>query len=114
MMAAFNVTALADFGYNETTRYMDPMEDRWRAKKMEDGDYENRTGPFSEESIRAMVEEYTTANPYSDVNEVEKALDDYWRVAQSSIAEKREGNSEASSQSSDTMGQLPRYQRMVV
>ncbi|THY88740.1 oxidase cueO precursor [Aureobasidium pullulans] len=31
MMAAFNVTVLADLGYNDTTRFLDPMEPRYRA-----------------------------------------------------------------------------------
>ena len=31
MLAAFNVTALQDFGYPETTRFIDPMESRYRA-----------------------------------------------------------------------------------
>lgn len=107
MMAAFNVTALSDFGYNETTRYMDPMEDRWRAQKFDDDELETRTGLFSEESIRAMVERYATANPYSDVNEVEEALGDYWQSKQSTVTEKREGSTEA-------MGPVPRYRRVVV
>lgn len=83
MMAAFNVTALVDFGYEETAGFADPMEDRWRAKKFSGDEFATRTGPFSERSIRAMVEEYTTANPYSDVNQVMNALDDYWKVKQS-------------------------------
>lgn len=76
-MAAFSVTELANFEYKESTRYMDPMEDRWRANKFESDDFEARTGPFSEESIRASIEEFAAANPHSDVDQVEKALDDY-------------------------------------
>lgn len=110
-MAAFNVTALANFGYNETTRYMDPMEERWRAKKFADDELASRTGPFSEEAIRAMVDEYTIANPYSEVDQVEKALDDYWMVTQSKRAD---ADSEASSPRNEPMGPVPRYRRMVV
>lgn len=32
MMAAFNVTSLSDFGYSDKTKFLDPMEDRWRAQ----------------------------------------------------------------------------------
>jgi bilirubin oxidase len=32
MMAAFNVTALKDLGYDEKTHFIDPMEPQYRAK----------------------------------------------------------------------------------
>ena len=39
MLGAFNVTALADFGYTEKTHFIDPMEERYRAKPFQDGDF---------------------------------------------------------------------------
>ena len=33
MMAVFNVSVLEDFGYGEKTRFLDPMEEKWRPKK---------------------------------------------------------------------------------
>lgn len=128
MMAAFNVTALTDFGYNETTRYMDPMEARWRAKKFDEDEWAARTGPFSDEAIRAMVDEYTAANPYSDVEQIGKALDDYWTVTQSTVVsdkkradvDTQEAEAEAEvevsscSREEQIVGPMPRYRRMVI
>ena len=76
MMAAFNVTALPDFGYEETS-YIDPMEERWRAKPYDISDVEDRTGPFSDEAITEMVEFMASFDPYSHVDEVLEALEEY-------------------------------------
>lgn len=80
MMAAFNVTALPDFGYPETTKYVDPMEARWRAKSFTTEELTGRTGVFSEASIQETVEASALAEPYSDVDGVFAALDEYWGV----------------------------------
>lgn len=80
MMAAFNVTALSNFGYNETTTYLDPMEARWRAKAFGAGDFEARTGAFSDDAIAAAVKELAEEDPYSHVADVNDALDNYWKA----------------------------------
>lgn len=79
MMAAFNVTALTNWGYNETTTYLDPMEARWRAKPFGAGDFQARTGLFTDEAIAAAVNELAVEDPYSHVANVNDALDEYWK-----------------------------------
>ncbi|KAK7999042.1 multicopper oxidase [Apiospora marii] len=79
MMAAFNVTAaLRDLGYDETTDFSDPMDPRWRARPFDRGDFEARKGIFGEEAIRDKVERLARLRPYSDLDEVDAALADYW------------------------------------
>ena len=70
MMAAFNVTVLEDFGYNET-HYIDPMEERWRAKQQ-------TPGAFEDGAIVARVQEMASFEPYDKVVEVESKLREYW------------------------------------
>jgi len=58
MLAAFNVTALQDFGYPETTRFIDPMESRYRAVSFQDGDFAGSgpsfgSGSFSKDQIES-------------------------------------------------------------
>lgn len=79
MMAAFNVTALSNWGYNETTTYLDPMEARWRAKPFGAGDFQARTGLFPDEAIAAAVKELAEEDPYSHVADVNDALDNFWK-----------------------------------
>ncbi|KAG6362748.1 hypothetical protein INS49_007841 [Diaporthe citri] len=79
MMAAFNVTALSNWGCNETTTYLDPMEQRWRAKAFGAGDFQARTGAFSDEAIAAAVKELAEEDPYSHAGDVNDALDNYWK-----------------------------------
>lgn len=79
MMAAFNVTALSNWGYNETTTYLDPMEARWRAKPFGAGDFQARAGAFSDEAIAAAVKELAEEDPYSHVADVNDALDNFWK-----------------------------------
>jgi bilirubin oxidase len=85
MMAAFNVTVLEDFGYNET-HYIDPMEPRWRAKKEVAADQ-------TYEANKARVEFMASFEPYNNVAEVEDRLEDYWKtrgqVTQSSTSTTR-------------------------
>lgn len=78
MLAAFNVTALSDFGYNETTRFIDPMEERYRATGFSDTDYSGRTGPFSQDKITEKLNFFIGLDAYNKVNDVEKALEAYW------------------------------------
>ncbi|KAI1841538.1 hypothetical protein JX265_013503 [Neoarthrinium moseri] len=80
MMAAFNVTNLQNFGYNETTDFSDPMDARWRAKPYSKADFESRSGIFTDEAIIQKVETLAREQPYSELSQVEEALTDYWTV----------------------------------
>ncbi|KPM45970.1 Bilirubin oxidase [Neonectria ditissima] len=100
MMAAFNVTSLEDFGYNDT-KFLDPMQKEWRAKPYVLADVKGRTGPFSDDAIVETVESLARANPYGDVDSVEKALKDYW-------ASKNQVKRNVES------GSIPRYRRFQV
>ncbi|KAK1983292.1 multicopper oxidase [Colletotrichum cereale] len=77
MMAAFNVTVLPDFGYNET-KFIDPMEQRWRAKPYVMADLRTRAGPFSDASIEESVHFMANTEAYSNVDEVSQKLEEYW------------------------------------
>lgn len=79
MMAAFNVTALTNWGYNDTSLFLDPMEPKFRAKPFGAGDFQARTGLFSDEAIEAAVKELADEDPYSRVDDVNEALDNYWK-----------------------------------
>jgi bilirubin oxidase len=71
MMAAFNVTALADFGYPETTHFIDPMEQRYRAKAQSP---EAKTN----QAILARVGELYALDAYKDADKIEAALVEYY------------------------------------
>lgn len=71
MMGAMNITALADFGYNETTRFLDPMEQRWRAKQI-DADDDSQT------AINNKCALFESLQAYSNVDKLEQALQNYW------------------------------------
>ncbi|KAK2034803.1 multicopper oxidase [Colletotrichum zoysiae] len=77
MMAAFNVTALPDFGYNET-KFIDPMEERWRAKPYVMADLRTRVGPFSDAAIEESVQLLANTEAYSNIDEVNQKLVEYW------------------------------------
>lgn len=72
MMAAFNVSLLEDFGYGGTTRFLDPMEERWRARResVEEGGREYIEGTLLPIFDRTLA--------YSRWRETEEALDEYW------------------------------------
>jgi bilirubin oxidase len=95
MMGAFNVTQLEGFGYNQDI-FLDPMENEWRPKPFALADYQGRTGPFSDAAITARVQAMAQADPYSKVDLVEGALDEYWATHSK---DKRAG------------GQIPRYRK---
>ncbi|KAK5734172.1 hypothetical protein LTR17_009155 [Elasticomyces elasticus] len=78
MMAAFNVTALTDLGYAETTHFIDPMEPKYRAVKFADSDFAAHTGPFSLASTQAKVDSLAALDAYKDVDKIEEALVSYW------------------------------------
>jgi len=77
MMAAFNVTALPGFGYNDTS-FADPMDPKWRAKPYSLTDYDARTGPFHPRQIDATARAMAASNPYGNITKVEEALGEYW------------------------------------
>lgn len=67
MMGAFNVTVLQGFNYPETTKFIDPLEERWRAKPFSGTDLQqvqSTTLPF-----------FSSLAAYSNVKEIEAALD---------------------------------------
>jgi len=70
MMGAFNVTVLKDFGYPETTKFIDPMETRWRAK------------PWSGTNLAQVQTEtlpkFASLDAYRNVADIQDALDAYW------------------------------------
>lgn len=86
MMAAFNVTALTNWGYNDTTLFLDPMEEKFRAKPFGAGDFQARTGLFTDEAIQAAVTALAEDDPYSHVADVNEALDNYWKEQKAGAA----------------------------
>ncbi|KAF4813728.1 Bilirubin oxidase [Colletotrichum siamense] len=70
MMAAFNVTALADLGYNETS-FADPMEARWRAVPVS-------AAAFQADAVVQKVQSMAALQPYNNEAEVLQRLDQYW------------------------------------
>jgi bilirubin oxidase len=112
MMAAFNVTKLANFGYNETTDFSDPMDPRFRAKPYTRANVINRTGPFSDAAITATVQNLANLQPYSELTKVEQALTDYWTKngAGNPNSPVRRDLSDAS----PLPGPVPRYRRFQI
>jgi len=86
MMAAFNVTALTDLGYDEKTSFIDPMEPRYRNKFFSESDYTSRSGDFSESAIEAKCKWFNELEAYRNKDGVEKALEQYWSTKVSSTA----------------------------
>ncbi|OCL13988.1 hypothetical protein AOQ84DRAFT_309695, partial [Glonium stellatum] len=78
MLAAFNVTALSDLNYNDTTRFIDPMEPRYRAKPFQESDFQGRTSDFSDSAIAEKVAFFTSLDAYAHVEDAEEALSKYW------------------------------------
>lgn len=66
MMAAFNVTALSNLGYNNT-KFIDPMEEQWRAKPYQAADMQARAGPFTDEAITNTVQSMASMQPYKRI-----------------------------------------------
>jgi bilirubin oxidase len=78
MMAAFNVSSLGDWGYPETTHFIDPMEDKYRAKSFKKEDYEQRGGDFGDNQVQKKLFDFYMMDAYSHADSVEEALVDYW------------------------------------
>jgi hypothetical protein len=97
MMAAMNVTALADLGYDEKTTFIDPMEQRYRAKGFAGEDFTNRAGDFTGAAIEAKVKFFNDLDAYRNVIAVESRLEDYWKTASSGSASSSTSSSAATS-----------------
>ncbi|KAK4183512.1 putative bilirubin oxidase precursor [Podospora australis] len=78
MMAAFNVTALPDFGYPETA-FRDPMESRWRAEPV-------TAAKFTPAAITTKVQFMASLQPYNNVEEVLDELDAYYGITKRDLA----------------------------
>ncbi|KAI4724307.1 oxidase cueO precursor [Aureobasidium sp. EXF-10728] len=85
MMAALNVTALKDLGYDEKTRFIDPMEPKYRAKSFKPEDYANRDGDFEGSAIEKKCREFQDMDAYKSAPEVEQKLEDYWKTHSSQM-----------------------------
>jgi bilirubin oxidase len=81
MMAAFNVTALPDLGYDEKASFIDPMEPRYRPKSFADSDFTGRRNDFSDAAIQAKVGFFNDLDAYRNVAAVESRLSAYWQTA---------------------------------
>lgn len=94
MMAAFNVTALSDLGYDEKTSFIDPMEPRYRAKAFSDADLKARTNDFSDASINSKVQFFQSLEAYKNVAAVNSRLEAYWATKPTTlVTSTRSGNS---------------------
>lgn len=80
-MAAFNVTALSDLGYDEKTTFIDPMEPRYRPRSFSDSDFASRRGDFSDAAIRDKVAFFNSLDAYRNVDAVQSRLAAYWKTA---------------------------------
>ncbi|KAJ9639000.1 hypothetical protein H2201_005910 [Coniosporium apollinis] len=70
MMAAINVTALENFGYPETTRFIDPMEPRYLAAPVNAAD-------FTSDAIQKKLAFFDGLNAYRDADKINAALVSY-------------------------------------
>jgi bilirubin oxidase len=104
MMAAFDVTQLDNFGYNETTDFHDPEDTRWSARPFDSVEFSSKSGIFSEESIREKVNTLALEQPYSELKEVTAALDTYYKTNA-----KRQADC-----AGEAAGPIPRYRRFQV
>lgn len=82
MLAMFNVTFLSDFGYPETTHFIDPMEQSYRAKPIKSNEYVSTTewgnGEFSEQGVHDKVDWFVSLDAYTHAKDIELALEEYW------------------------------------
>ncbi|KAH8655355.1 Cupredoxin [Xylariales sp. PMI_506] len=113
MMAAFNVTQLDNFGYNETTDFTDPMDPRWRSQPYDRADFLARAGIFTDDAIVQKVQTLALEQPYSELDNVEEALTAYWTAngagnPNSPVKMRRRGCADCGSEP------VPRYRRLSV
>jgi bilirubin oxidase len=100
MMAAFNVTVLADLGYNDTTRFLDPMEPRYRAVSYPASDFAARTGAFSDSAINDKLNFFADLDAYAHEADADAALVSYWKTHVASVG----STLSTSTKSSSTVG----------
>ncbi|KAI1259278.1 Cupredoxin [Xylariaceae sp. FL1019] len=116
MMAAFNVTMLQNFGYNETTDFSDPEDPRWAAEPYDLADFRASAGIFSPEAVTEKVQRLALEQPYSELPQVEAALDEFWEGKDigdpNAALQKREAV--AGPCPKPGSGPIPRYRRFVV
>jgi len=67
MMAVFNVTALDNFNYTETTRFLDPVDTRWAPKTY--------TSTNLTEVHDVTLPAFKALNAYDDIDGLMDALD---------------------------------------
>lgn len=108
MMAAFNVTQLPNWGYNETD-FSDPEDPRYSARPYNKADFSARSGPFTEESIVEAIKNLAMDQPYSQLEEVEERLEQFYKANPQKRQEKCEDD-----ESTVREGPIPRYRRFVV
>jgi len=81
-MAAFNISVLNDFKYNETTHFIDPMEPTYRATDIAPDIFKSVTewgsGNFSMAGVGAKIDWFTSLDAYDNVHEIEIGLEAYW------------------------------------
>lgn len=77
-MAAFNVTALTDLGYDEKTHFVDQMESRYRAVHFQQTDFSARSVPFKDVQIQSKADFFTGLEAHKNVETVEAKLTAYW------------------------------------
>jgi bilirubin oxidase len=77
MMAAFDVQSLKDWGYDERTKFLDPMEDKYRSKNEDDSEHDK---------IQDTLKKFMDMEAYNDVGKLEKALEDYHRLPKSTLS----------------------------
>lgn len=110
-MAAFNVTALDGLGYDEATDFSDPMDARWRAQPYSHEDLAVRAGIFDDGAIVTKVQDMARQQPYSELDQVEGALNNYWAsngAGNANSPVKRRGDE------SLAVGPIPRYRRFQI
>ncbi|KAL1297993.1 hypothetical protein AAFC00_006499 [Neodothiora populina] len=105
MMAAMDVKAIKDLGYDEKTTFLDPMDSTYRSKGFKEEEWQSRDGDFEDEKIGKKCEWFISLEAYKNADEVEGALETYWSThtattLQTSI--KSSGSAAPSSSSSAT------------
>ncbi|KAI1083361.1 Cupredoxin [Whalleya microplaca] len=114
MMAAFNVTKLENFGYNETTDFGDPEDPRWAAQPYDRADFLARAAIFSEQAIIDKVQLLALQQPYSELDEVNAALDAFWAnrdIGDPNAAFQPPSAPAPAPRSFDPASPIPRYRR---
>lgn len=103
MMASMNVTALSDLGYDEKTSFIDPMEERYRAKSFGANDFSSRAGDFTDAAIEEKVKFFNNLDAYRNVGAVESRLEAYWKTASSGSVSSTTSSSAVVAASSTTL-----------